>query len=330
MLRSRKAFTLVELLVVIAIIGILIGMLLPAVQQVREAARRATCMNNMRQLALAAHNFESAHQELPGGIDIPRAISGTSNDELFGWNTSLLPFMEQNNVFDVLRPNPGVSLFDRASDSTDGAAVIAVLQAQLPIFQCPSDTTSEVLNRHRPANNAAIGFLAKANYVAANDTGLARALRDTTTNLAPNGSFDGIEPRVLAAMADGTSNTILFAERLYDAVRMNVNMELSGGGLQFGVRSIGQANDSMFGCAGRINYSDTAADNDIADHGVSSGHTGGVVVAAGDGSSHFIADTIDSYYTLNPGVVVSPARGNFGTWERLIAVNDGQVVDITE
>lgn len=330
MSRLRNAFTLVELLVVIAIIGILIGMLLPAVQQVREAARRATCMNNIRQLALAAHNYESGHQKLPKGIDIPSTISGTSVKELFGWNTGLLPFMEQNNAYDVLNPNSSVTLFDRAIDPVNGQAVLDVIQSPIPIFQCPSDTTSEVLNRHRPANSSVIGFMAKANYVAANDTGLARPLRDPNTRRAPNGSFDGIEERVLAAMADGTSNTILFAERIYDAVRKNDNMELSGGALQFGPRRINQANDNHFGCAGRINYFDRLADNDIADHGVSSGHHGGIVVAGGDGSAHFISESIDSYYNQNPGVVLSPATADFGTWERLIAVNDGLTVSILD
>lgn len=330
MARLRKAFTLVELLVVIAIIGILIGMLLPAVQQVREAARRAVCKNNLRQLALAAHNYESAHGHLPIGIDIPDSIPGTSLDELFGWSTSLLPFMEQNNAYDVLNPRPSTTLLDRATDPTDGQAVLAVLQTQLPIFQCASDTTSEVLNRHRPANSNTIGFMAKSNYVAANDTGLARPLRDVGTRRAPNGSFDGIEERVLAAMRDGTSNTVLFSERTYDSVRGNANMELSGGALQFGSRAIFRANDTHFGCAGRINYFDGSNDNDIADHGVSSGHPGGVIVAAGDGSTHFISTSIESYYNQNPGVVTSPATGDFGAWERLIAVDDGLTVNILD
>ena len=330
MSRLRKGFTLVELLVVIAIIGILIGMLLPAVQQVREAARRSLCMNNMRQLALAAHNYESAHRKLPIGMMIPGSIAGTSQDELFGWNTSLLPFVEQNNAFDVLEPRPSLTMLSRAIDPTDGVAVLEVLKKQIPIFQCPSDSSSEVLNRHRAASSA-IGFLAKSNYVAANDTGLARPLRDPLTRRAPNGSFDGIESRILAAMVDGTSNTILFSERISDAVRRNANMELSGGALQFGTRGVARANDTHFGCAGRINYFDGAADNDIADHGVSSGHNGGVVVAAGDGSSHFIADSIESYYDRNPGVVLSPTNtANFGTWERLVAVGDGQIVNILE
>ena len=90
---KRNAFTLVELLVVIAIIGILIAMLLPAVQQVREAARRISCSNNMRQVALAIHNFESAHGVLPEGIDASGSI-GLNATAL----VRILPFMEQANL----------------------------------------------------------------------------------------------------------------------------------------------------------------------------------------------------------------------------------------
>ena len=101
----RSAFTLVELLVVIAIIGILIGMLLPAVQSVREAARRTQCMNNMKQIGLAALNYESAHMHFPttGYVDYSVNWTDPSSyaDEAWVWGYSILPFIEQTNTYNA-------------------------------------------------------------------------------------------------------------------------------------------------------------------------------------------------------------------------------------
>ena len=94
---ERQAFTLVELLVVIAIIGILVGMLLPAVQQVREAARRTSCLNNARQLVLANHNYQSANLKFP---TVAPFITGKGNRS---WVAAVLPFIEQQNVADTVR-----------------------------------------------------------------------------------------------------------------------------------------------------------------------------------------------------------------------------------
>jgi prepilin-type N-terminal cleavage/methylation domain-containing protein len=340
MTRPRsKAFTLVELLVVIAIIGILIGILLPAVQMVREAARRSTCLNNIRQITVAALNHESQHQELPIGLTLPSAVAQNTTDELFGWGTSVLPFMEQNNVFDGLAPNRSTTMLQRVTDG--GSAVIEVLQRPIPVFQCASDPATEPLNLHRPASST-IGFLAKSNYVAANNVGVCQALKVGPlgpNRITPNGAFNGIEGMSMAAFIDGASNTIIFSERLYDAVRKNENKELSGGALQYGCRGVGDpsnlaqpgCHDTLFAAAGRINFFNANANNSIALHGVSSAHPGGVIVALGDGSQHFLSDSIGSFYERNLGVTARPGMfDNYDTWERLICLNDGKTVSIED
>ena len=143
--QDPKGFTLVELLVVIAIIGILIGMLLPAVQQVRETARRTQCANSMRQLALAMHNYESANSHFPPGIQTIDPSLSCPTDMMewqsFNWSAIILPFLEQNSQFDILsrlsenfrRPRWSGILPDvNGGESTDHA------RTELVLFVCPS------------------------------------------------------------------------------------------------------------------------------------------------------------------------------------------------
>jgi prepilin-type N-terminal cleavage/methylation domain-containing protein len=100
--RPRQGFTLVELLVVIAIIGVLIGMLLPAVQKVREAAARMSCQNNLKQIALAAHNYESNYKQFPQDVPITPSMYG------LGLFTYILPYIEQGNLYQQFNFNVAV------------------------------------------------------------------------------------------------------------------------------------------------------------------------------------------------------------------------------
>lgn len=120
----RRGFNLVELLVVIVITGILVGMLLPAVQQIRESARRTACLNNMRQQILAVHNFESAQGFIPPGA---RLGEGT------GWHAYILPAIEQNNLYERIELVDPNQEFEWASDGED------VLETRIELFRCPSE-----------------------------------------------------------------------------------------------------------------------------------------------------------------------------------------------
>ena len=155
---SRQAFTLVELLVVIAIIGILIGMLLPAVQSVREAARRTQCANNIRQVCLAAHNYESAYGELPCGpmgrtdeIFPPQPLWSYQSTSTMAW---LLPYMEQSTIHDLLDPyafeknrtdiRPEYNAREEWWNGNDyGDGLFFGLSSPIDNFRCPSDQTAE-------------------------------------------------------------------------------------------------------------------------------------------------------------------------------------------
>ena len=125
----RRAFTFVELLVVVAVIGILVGLLLPAVQAAREAARRMTCMNNVRQIGLAFHLYHDVLETFP-----PGTLTSNGTNSSFGWGALILPYLEQANVKDLVDFNQRV--YDEVNQKAG--------QTRLPFYLCPSDSDSEI------------------------------------------------------------------------------------------------------------------------------------------------------------------------------------------
>ena len=132
--RTRTAFTLVELLVVIAIIGILVALLLPAIQAAREAARRTQCANNLKQISLAILNFESSKTTFPPGVVQSAPLTG--GDYYNGWTREIMPYAE-DQALQNLYPDPDVAIYD--------PSLQAFREAFVPTYNCPSDTDSEIV-----------------------------------------------------------------------------------------------------------------------------------------------------------------------------------------
>src|SRR5687767_5587375 len=144
--RARPAFTLVELLVVIAIIGILIALLLPAVQAARESARRAECINKLKQLALGVHNYHDTHKVFPSEM-----ITSTNNPG-WGWGAFILPFIEQDSMYMQLR----VGMVTALPPATTLFGSERLLQRPLGAFRCPSDSGPATNTFYSNPNNATV------------------------------------------------------------------------------------------------------------------------------------------------------------------------------
>lgn len=195
-LHRRMAFTLVELLVVIAIIGILVGLLLPAVQSAREAARRMSCQNNLKQLGLALHNFESAMRRYPPSMNAPvGGVFPTSNGS-WGIHGRILGYIEQQNALNRVDLEIG---YDQPPNSTNG-----VPQMRIPTFMCPSERNDRV-------RLTAAGGLHSypLNYGFNFGTWF---VWDPATGRGGNGVFHPNSKTRPASITDGLSNTLMVAE----------------------------------------------------------------------------------------------------------------------
>jgi prepilin-type N-terminal cleavage/methylation domain-containing protein/prepilin-type processing-associated H-X9-DG protein len=192
----RQAFTLIELLVVIAIIGILIAMLLPAVQQVREAARRVSCLNNMRQLALANHNFESAYQHLPPSMVAPVQGAFPTSNGSWGILGRIMPFIEQENASRLVNLEVG---YDQPPNSTSG-----IPQMKIGTFICPS----EINDMPRLKSDGSVHSY-PLNYVFNFGTWF---VWNPNTGEGGDGAYHPNSKHRLSTFYDGTSSTLMVSE----------------------------------------------------------------------------------------------------------------------
>lgn len=298
---SRKAFTLVELLVVIAIIGILIGMLLPAVQQVREAARRTACMNNMRQIGLASLNFESAFMELPYA-----ARDRFPGDDGDTWSTGfiqIMPFLERDDI--ASRWDKNERRDSEVDNDGDGFTNAMLTQMKVGTYTCPSMTepSAELRDNRAPCSYlfaAGTQDVVLLHYGAffGGEPVYNGAIVPTVTNPdAESNNFNA--ETTMGSLSDGSSNTLMLGET--DFMPRGVPSTEYGGVWAFGY--IGYSWGTTF-------HPFNKHDNDSRVYGAfRSEHPGGANFARCDGSVAFMGDGIqkeayDSLGTRAGGEVV--------------------------
>ena len=315
-------FTLVELLVVIAIIGILIALLLPAVQAARESARRTECTNHIKQIALGLHNYHTAHGTFPPGA----VYEGQAYHQGHSWMALLFPFIEQGDLYDRLD-------FNRLPNQSPNHRVY--LNLEIEMLKCPSDPDAGLLDNGRlkppylpgPAGTFSQGqsYMLSAGPIMYHTCVIAEMTPNincikTGPDGRGGGRFDHGGPGMFAGgykaykikdCIDGTSKTLMMGEQLpiYGRHMMYFHSVLNCGTTNV------PPNYWLINPRGCLPYYPGQDDNicfrDMS--GFNSKHPGGVVMALVDGSVHFIGETID-----------------YITWQYLGNKDDGMVVDSSD
>ena len=339
--KEKSGFTLVELLVVIAIIGILIGMLLPAVQSVRAAARRISCANNVRQVGLACLNFESARQRHPAGHE---CVSGLQSDGVtisgspfgndafsdgYGWRSKILEFMELGNLanqFDFSLP------LNATVNREPATTVIGTLQ-------CPSDPDLNLVPFPSSTPTTLASYVGNGGSFEWSHVPGMGARSDGVLTRTSNIQHQGIR---ITDILDGTSNTFLFGETIGYRLRV---VAAGFGNFQWdpatfaGVLGNGISSNTLSQV--RTGHSELNPESEVLQNtpenldeniirltlqrnGFASNHRGdGANFAFADGSAHFIASSIE-HNELTWGQFVAGQQR--GTYQRLFSRNDGREI----
>jgi prepilin-type N-terminal cleavage/methylation domain-containing protein/prepilin-type processing-associated H-X9-DG protein len=316
----KRGFTLVELLVVIAIIGILVALLLPAVQTAREAARRIQCVSNMKNIGLALHNHHSAKNVFPMGF-----VAQPKREEAWGWSTFILPYLEEATIYEQLGVDEQrLADYFIANRRTD----VSTSQTPLPIFRCATDTTPDLLpgsgdgDRHFRGNNTPRGYEPPtSNYIGVKGIYDNRCKDEDLESCKNTGVFFGNSKISIRKITDGTSHTMMVGERDFRCKA----------GTWLGVRNPRGA--GMFGShmmiarvSIRFNFPLTGAHNTCTE-GFSSSHTGGGNFTFADGSVRFVSNDIDfnnGRYTPDPRRYPNL---DYGLYQRLGCRDDGLTIE---
>ncbi|WP_417384047.1 DUF1559 domain-containing protein [Gimesia sp.] len=310
--RTPQGFTLIELLVVIAIIAILIALLLPAVQQAREAARRSTCKNSLKQIGVALHNYHDSHQSFPPGYIARNVTSGldstTETGTGFAWGVMLLPFLDQAPLYNQLNLN-----LDCTVSPNIGLATSAI-----PIFRCPSDTNQGVFTVTDGSNNYS---LSSANYAGIYGYG---SLTDKPGSPTDKGILYRNSNIKIRDITDGPSNTIVVGERSHQHQFVGAASVIQADTTWYAAvpnvtRPAGMSMASMtegpasliLGHVGQGGMMQMHHPPNTTNHiaNFSSKHEGGAHFLLGDGAVRFLSENM-----------------NYDTFRHLGTINDGNVI----
>jgi prepilin-type N-terminal cleavage/methylation domain-containing protein len=361
-MRVRRGFTLVELLVVIAIIGILIALLLPAVQAAREASRRSQCTNNLKQLTLAVLNYADVKKALP-----PRSTgtnTGTyNNTQRLAAFVFLTPYYEQQQLWTLITGNlasyDGTVLYppQGPNEWTNNYPAWCV---NIPVLHCPSEvgimtpTQPGPIGPLYPAGTT--GTIGRTNYCFSQGDSINGAATSTV-----RGVFGYLSTYTLANITDGMSNTVAMSERVYGlngayvkggigegypTVNTNPSLCLASviagkyintGNQEAGARwNDGYAVWTSFNtvlppnspsCCQSANGT-SSCDNSGGVYSASSNHPGGAIASMMDGSVRFINEQIDTGNTSLPEVTLAGAPSPYGVWGSLGSINGGESVTL--